>query len=84
MANCLLRSSPLTVEDGKCTCLFMCNEGYLAVCLCSLNQAVTLLSLWKHWILAWDGLHDEPGHTVRDLLDSLERGGWGRRKLLGL
>lgn len=62
----------------------MCNEGFLAVCLCSLHQAVILLSLAKLWTLAWDGLHEQPGHAGRDLLGSLEKEGWGRMKLLYL
>lgn len=59
----------------------MCNEEFLAVHLCSLHQAVILLSFLKLWTLAWDGLHEQPGQAARDLLGFLEKGGLGQNEV---
>lgn len=59
----------------------MHNEGFLAMCLCSLHQAATLLSLSKLWTLAWDGLHEQPGRAARDLHGSLEEGWLGQKEV---
>lgn len=51
------------------------SEGFLAVHLCSLHQAVMLLSLLKLWTLAWDGL--QHSQAAGDLLGSLKKGRLG-------